>query len=187
MKAAHGMMIDQNIKIKICDFGVAELFPFDCSAFSSSFLCQKRGLSITNEGIFAPNVLSGEVYDARCADNWSLGMILFECLTIGERIYSPLDVYKSSGGHWALLQGASELKQHLIEEDLLRHFNYESFSLLTGLLNLNERHFDILAHPWFADYFTKYRHAIMRKLRRNHKGITDRVLSTFYSVINDKS
>lgn len=63
IETKNGIKINPKIAIKLCDFGVAETFPFEGN--SNLFLCQKQGLSIENEGYFAPKVFAADLYDAR--------------------------------------------------------------------------------------------------------------------------
>eukprot|EP01084_Bolivina_argentea_P211070 359100_1 len=130
------LIINPKIGVKLVDFGVAELFDINLNA-NKEFLCDKQGLSIVNEGYFAPKVFAGEIYDARAADNFSLGMILFEVLTIGKKLYSPLTMYKPNSGYWSLYN--NQLKEYLLRNNLLKYFNVSSYDLLTNLLNINEK------------------------------------------------
>merc|ERR1712232_1156884 len=131
IETKDSILIDRNISVKFCDFGVSEVY-------SLNFLCSKHGLSLDNEGISAPKVFAGDVYDARSADIWSLGMVLFQCLTVGDRLYGPLDIYhkmdsyQPKSGYWALHH--HKLKAYLHASNLLNYFNVHTFSLLTGLL-----------------------------------------------------
>eukprot|EP01083_Nonionella_stella_P017451 48824_1 len=151
--------IDRNITIKLCDFGVAEVFPSH-----ASYLCNKRGLNVDNEGYYAPKVFNEETYDARCADNWALGMILFECITIGNKMWSPVHV---NTAYYALQ--SNQLKQYLHCNDMLSHFNHDSFCLLRDLLCMDQRKrligIPILAHAWFRAYFKQYLPQIAKKFK----------------------
>lgn len=92
-------------------------------------------------------------------------MILFECMTVGKRLYRPMDIYRRNSTYWSLHR--HKLKEHLTENGMLKFFNTDSFSLLTGLLNVNEskrlKGMDILKHKWFNMYYTKYRRQILKK------------------------
>merc|ERR1719412_879062 len=52
---------------KLVDFGVAQVFE------TKHFECNRHQLTLSNAVYLAPKVYSGEVYDARSADCWSLG------------------------------------------------------------------------------------------------------------------
>mmetsp|Transcript_69493 Transcript_69493/g.62338 ORF Transcript_69493/g.62338 Transcript_69493/m.62338 type:complete len:375 (+) Transcript_69493:101-1225(+) len=73
-------------QIKFCDFGLAEYF--DLSA-NPSFSCNKH---VGKESYMAPEVyLKSESFDARKADSWSLGVILFVLMS-GAPAYSKPDL-----------------------------------------------------------------------------------------------
>eukprot|EP01083_Nonionella_stella_P271000 917957_1 len=148
----NGMIIDSNISIKLCDFGVSDLFEKD------NFSCAKQTSAFDNDAYSAPKVFLDETYDGRACDNWRLGMILFECMTAGQRIYKPLDVDVVESGHWALMQG--QLETYLKQNDLFsEYFDTHSFALLSGLLQVNDIErlsgIDILNQSWFATVYTR--------------------------------
>mmetsp|Transcript_45937 Transcript_45937/g.73566 ORF Transcript_45937/g.73566 Transcript_45937/m.73566 type:complete len:413 (+) Transcript_45937:1054-2292(+) len=176
--------IDPGVSIKIIDFGVAEIFnrkvrlnavqeyeemeldeKYDAEA-DARFHCLKAGLNIDNEAYLAPEVFQGDLYDGRAADNWALGIILFECLT-NRHLYGPLDVANMSNGYLALHQGT--LLQYLDRHNLSRYFTANSFSLLVQLLSINGKnrlhHMHLLQHQWFAIYYNMYEHQLAKKFR----------------------
>eukprot|EP01083_Nonionella_stella_P196989 724502_1 len=147
MNTKDGMIVDPNVSIKLCDFGVADLFEND------DFLCTKQSSVLDNDAYSAPKVFHDEIYDGRSADNWKLGHILFQCMTAGQRIYEPLDVDVVDRGHWALMHG--QLETYLKQKKMLSpYLNSHSFALLNGLLNVNEAErligADILKQEWFG-------------------------------------
>eukprot|EP01084_Bolivina_argentea_P292906 503689_1 len=154
-----GVTIDPTMSIKLCDFGAAESFT------TNDFLCAKHGLNVDNEGYLAPNIFNGDPYDARYADNWSLGMVLFECMTVGKHLYGPRDMYSLHSGYYALQHG--QLKQYLLTNDLLSYFSADAFSLVSGLLRYDERYrlngMRILTHQWFKMYAKAYSRRIRKK------------------------
>eukprot|EP01083_Nonionella_stella_P050238 133694_1 len=155
----NGVSIDTKICIKLCDFGASEAFEGDM------FWCMKDGLSIDNECYLAPNVFNGFEYDARSADCWCLGIILFECMTVGKHLYGPRDMYSLHSGYYALQHG--QLKQYLLTNDLLSYFSADAFSLVSGLLRYDERYrlngMRILTHQWFKMYAKAYSRRIRKK------------------------
>eukprot|EP01084_Bolivina_argentea_P019007 35389_1 len=163
----HGIVIDQRIAIKLSDFGVSEVFKKD-------YLCLKQPLSLENTAYASPTVFDEEEYDAECADNWSLGMLLFEIMTAGKHIYNPLEIHALYSGYWALKH--DQLRQYLAGNNMLSYFNVCSFSILTGLLSFNERNrlkgMDILKHEWFDKYYKRYQRQIAKKFSRCGKGLS---------------
>ena len=72
----ENMLIDgdgQWMQCKLCDFGLAELFP--SNRFESSKFCGKIAYQ-------CPEMLRREEFDARCADVWCIGVCLF-MMTVG--------------------------------------------------------------------------------------------------------
>jgi len=162
------VQISSRSHIKVLDFGVAEFFS------TTSFACDKQGLSIDNGAYVAPNVFAEEVYDARAADNWSLGIILFECLTCNRSLYAPFDVAPvKKNGYLALHLGSNGLKQHLKRARLLRFFSQSSLDLLARLLAVDEQQrlsgLEILQHKYFAMYYRKYATQVQQKLLQKPK------------------
>eukprot|EP01084_Bolivina_argentea_P157643 274693_1 len=119
--------INQSIMIKICDFGLAEVFK------DGQFKCDKHG--ITDSLLYsAPKVFSGDIYDARCADMWSFGILLFYMNT-GIHPYQYPD-YDTDFGY-----------QCIVDKDILKYVEMKNLSsfvgsklskLLNGLLDQNE-------------------------------------------------
>jgi len=117
-------------------------------------------------GYQAPKVFAGQYYDARAADIWSLGMILFQCIT-NESLFVPSDMWQEpKHGYWALKN--NKLKKHLSQNNMLRLFNRNSLSLLESLLNIDEKKrfkaAEVLKHSWFGSYYKKYSQRIKRKV-----------------------
>merc|ERR1711902_208775 len=130
-----------------------------------------------------PKVFNGEIFDARCSDNWSFGMIVFQSMTVGQKLYSPKNMYKHSSGYWALKN--DKLREYLIANKLFDYFGHDLFSLLNGLLNVNEQHrlrdADILHSKWFERYYQKYNKQITKKfIIQNQKLIEQRQTMNIY-------
>eukprot|EP01083_Nonionella_stella_P185938 679487_1 len=159
------LRINPSITVKLGDFGVSEMF-------SNDFECNKTDLSLDNASYLAPKVYGEQLYDARSADMWSLGMLMFECLT-GELLYEPMDIFVTEydefattyNGYSALHRG--DLKRYLLQNIELKCFTADSLDLLLNLLQIDERRrfkaCDILQHKWFKMYFAKYSKQIQRK------------------------
>eukprot|EP01084_Bolivina_argentea_P054452 99852_1 len=193
--------VNPAISIKLADFGVAELFKPDRSRRNlkgySPFCCLKQNLTLDNESFLAPQICKDELYDARSADIWSYGMVLFECFT-GKKLYNGTDVWKLlsqadtesviahshlKNGYLALMSNA--LKKYIVMNNLSKYFNIYSFDLLINLLNMNENKrisaYDLLKHKWFAMYYKRYRKQIEAKYFDQQKQfIENRVHLKYY-------
>ena len=181
-KDNNKVIIDPNISIKLCDFGVAECFDVDNiqqyvvndDAIQrqkwSPFLCHKQGLSIDNECYFAPEVFEGVPFDACCADTWCLGMILYYSL-IGRPLYIATDVMQQTNGYHALHY--NKLKTYLAHRHLLKYFTIDSFDLLQQLLCIDDRRrihgANMLRHKWFTMYFNQYKQRIIKKFKKQRQ------------------
>lgn len=146
--------IGKGISIKLVDFGVAELFEGD------KWQCNKHNLTVENEIYQSPQVYAGDEYDGRAADCWSLGMLLYQSMS-GLRLYGVDDIIKSTKfqtGYWALHQ--HQLKGYLKRHGLLFVFNKECFSLMEGLLNVDEDErlsaHHAVNHQWFHPLHKAY-------------------------------
>merc|ERR1719242_1598435 len=65
-------LIDQQGNLKVIDFGLARYFGNDCFAMAPKRVGKPRCMS--------PEVFGNRPYDARCADSWSTGIMLFMML-----------------------------------------------------------------------------------------------------------
>ena len=165
--------ISSNISIKLCDFGVAEIFApkkKNSKMKMDGFQCYKDGLTIENEAYLSPKQFDNQKYDARAADIWSLGLILFECLT-NTKLYHKVNNVEING-FWAI--HADKLMEYIkFNNNLCIHFNKHSLSLLCALLTVDEKSrisgIDILKHSWFKSYFNKYQQQITIKLQKDKK------------------
>eukprot|EP01084_Bolivina_argentea_P211073 359103_1 len=161
--------VNPSISIKLGDFGVAEVF--ENAHMKDGFVCDKTDLSV-DCAYLAPNVYAEQPYDARSADTWAFGMIMFESLT-DEPLYDPMEVLSSehsefetlSSGYGALRNG--NLKQYLLNYKRGKRLNANSMELLLNLLCIDEgKRFQavkVLKHAWFNMYFKRYHKQIQRK------------------------
>eukprot|EP01083_Nonionella_stella_P198344 728277_1 len=155
---------NKSVSIKILDFGVADLF-------NKSFKCHKQGLNIENECYVAPNVYKGRSYDARKADMFTLGLILYECM-VGRPLYKACDMWESpQNGYYALMKG--DLLPYLQMYGLQNRFQKHSFSLLQNLLNIDENKrfnaMQVMKHIWFKKYYKKYQKIISKEIKMDEK------------------
>ena len=161
----------RSISIKICDFGVAEIFK-PVTNHKNAFECDKQGLNIDNEAYHAPKVFDGVPYDATKADIWSLGMIFYECLT-GQKLYNPQDIWSQchtnrNNGYLALQTG--QLHRYLRGNKLNIYFTQSSFRLLCNLLDINESQritaSQLIQCEYFKSYYQKYKAQIASKFNK---------------------
>ena len=152
--------INQSITVKLCDFGVSEMFRSD-----KMFKCMKHSLFLDDVHYLSPQLYDEQQFDARSADIWALGMMLFE-VSIGRAPYiMPEYKPKPGSGYWAIQR--KQIKQYLLMHDLTRYVNTKMMSLLKGLLDFDEstrfKSKDVLKHPWFKSYYGRYKQRINKK------------------------
>merc|ERR1719150_1706607 len=87
--------VNPKICSKLSGFGTAELFKHSQGDKAKSFKCSKRGSILGKIQYQSPNIVDGKAYDARKADNWALGMMLYHCV-----IGKAYDARKAD--NWAL-------------------------------------------------------------------------------------
>eukprot|EP01084_Bolivina_argentea_P142888 250990_1 len=140
--------IDSDVEVRIRSFASSEIFK---SKYNNNgpetaddekgaimndkmFYCSKEGL--TDDPLFtAPQMWDGDVYDARKADTWSLGVIIFWMSTgIGPYRYHNT---KRDPGYFALKH--KMIDKHLKVNKLKTFINDSLILLLHGLLDLNEQ------------------------------------------------
>ena len=127
-----------------------------------------KGLSLDQCQSQCPNQLSGQIYDAKAHDMWCLGHILFELMT-GSKLYVSEDIFdidNPDGGLKALYDGS--LPQYLKSIGLLECFMMRSFSVLKGLLTVDESQrwsaSKVIEHSWFKIYHQKYAQSLNHKI-----------------------
>merc|ERR1719336_1635304 len=152
--------INPNVQIKICDFGLAEMFEEDSVTKMRSFECTKF-CGKTNYK--APEVYAKKgSFDARKADVWSLGVVLF-CMLVGSPPYN-----KPISSDQAYLYIKNGIIDQLLFQWERNHFiTVKVLSLLHSMLNFNqsERFLvdDVIEHPWLSLYYHKYKHQMLKK------------------------
>jgi len=146
--------VNSNVQIKLCDFGLAEVFEsddFECAKF-----CGKTNYK-------APEVYAKEgSFDARKADVWSLGVVLF-CMLVGSPPYN-----KPSESDQAYLYVKNGIIDQLLFQWERNHFiTLKVLDLLHKMLcfESDERVLveEVLRHPWLALYFNKYKAQMLKK------------------------
>jgi serine/threonine protein kinase len=153
--------INSNVQIKLCDFGLAEIFNAEAdgdndAAFQCSKFCGKTNYK-------APEVYGKRgVFDARKADIWSLGVVLF-CMLVGSPPYN-----KPIESDQAYLYIKNGIVDQLLFQWERNHFiTVKVLSLLHSMLCFDaKKRFlvdDVIQHSWLSLYFHKYKHQMMKK------------------------
>jgi len=172
--------INSNVQIKICDFGLAEIFQQDPVTRQRSFQCTKF-CGKTNYK--APEVYAKKgVFDARKADVWSLGVVLF-CMLVGSPPYN-----KPIASDQAYLYIKNGIIDQLLFQWERNHFiTVKVLSLLHSMLDYDaESRFlvdDVVQHPWLSLYYHKYKGQMTRKSQaQRHKNKKTKSRLPFYRL-----
>jgi len=182
--------MNPNPKVKVVDFGVAEIFetPRNPGNGRFKFECDKEGLNIDHEARQAPESENG-AYDARALDMWSIGMIFYEIM-VGHPLYEPMDKFmwndedKSNNGYWAVKNG--KLREFMARNKYLKLFKRDAFDLLEGLLNVHV-HKRINAkkaerHVWFRSYYKRNFYVSQQGRKCNIWNNENRATFPYYSM-----
>ena len=160
--------ITSDISAKLCDFGVAEVF----AGKHDNFQCVKLGSTTGAIQYQSPKMVAEEPYDARKADVWSLGMILFECV-FGEPLYTKVGGCDGSG-YWAAMH--NKLSKYILSSfSNAKCVNAKLLVLLSGMLNCDEAErlnsYQILQSRWFKSYFKRYQGKFEKNAREKRKSL----------------
>ena len=149
----NSISISPDISIKLCGFGVSEVFPPN----SRSFKCDKYGLNLNTSSYQSPQIINNDSYNAKAADMWALGIVIYQCLS-GSVLYDAKDIMmrnKQQNGYSAVING--KLRQHLKLNNLSQYFSKQSFELVNNLLNANENNrLTAIGCMQNTDYFRTY-------------------------------
>lgn len=133
--------IRREIKITMVDFGFAELF----ERYKAYFGCTK--FSLVNAANQPLDIGGRRKYDAKAADMWALGVLLFTSVTGQAR---DVAMNEEDGGYAALR--CDRLDAYLRRTGRRGLFSEAAFSLLRRLLDINERSritaAQALRHQW---------------------------------------
>jgi len=159
-----------DISVKLCGFGVAEVFAV---GQHDNFACVKLGSTTGDIQYQCPKMVAEDPYDARKADVWALGMILFECI-FGEAIYSKVGGAEGSA-YWAVM--TSKLNKYILSNYSMqaKFINTKLLLLLNGLLAVDDAQrlnsFEILTSRWFKSYFKRYQGKFEKNAREKSKSL----------------
>ena len=152
--------INPSISIKIGDFGLSEKFKYKSNVITADemFNCDKWDFT-SNVRLKSPQIFNEEIYDARKADTWSMGVILYE-MTYGIKPFNYHN--KEDPSYYCITH--NKIKLFLKKHKLLKYSNDKLIYLLNGLLSIYEyQRFninDIINHEWLNCYFKKYKNRI---------------------------
>eukprot|EP01084_Bolivina_argentea_P203837 348074_1 len=151
------VIINGAISVKLCDFGRAEIF----NLYTNNFNCVKLGSILGEIQYQSPNILNEQVYHANKADNWALGMMLFECI-FGQPLYNKIENENEmieGNGYWAAMK--NKLNTYILVNNLKGFVNGKLLQLLNGLLNVNQNKrlnsFEIVKNKYFKSYYKRYK------------------------------
>eukprot|EP01083_Nonionella_stella_P217388 780526_1 len=128
--------INPLIEAKFTDFSKSEVFqPKD-----NKFRCMKYDTT-DHVQYLCPKVYDEDIYDARKADMWCLGMILLNAV-VGEPLYTEIDFFEIEepsvgGGYWAVM--THNIKSYLSVHGLLQYTNNKMLKIIYCLLNTNDK------------------------------------------------
>eukprot|EP01084_Bolivina_argentea_P059029 107749_1 len=166
----NGMItIDPNFKIRLIDFGLSEVFKCSTPITDNSndddtdneynknaFKCNKFGI-VEKQHLLAPKVFNEEIYDAKKADIWSCGVILYQLLT-------NIDPHKCHN-----IRDEQSIMELLEYDGKRKYVNYKIINLLSKMMNINEIQrancSDVLEHEWLNLYYNKQKNVIHKKSR----------------------
>lgn len=160
--------INPDLNVKLIDFGLSEIFNTKTDINDDNnnpFSCSKHGMT-NNQTYVAPKVFDGDVYDAKCADMWSLGIILFTMCVGREPYQYPND--KTDAGYWSLKnENIGDFQSYLKMSHLTQFLNDSLISLILGLLDFNDSNrFNIkqvLESDYLLAYWRRYQTKITEK------------------------
>jgi len=156
--------INPKISCKIADFGCSEVFKCE-----GNFQCGKTTLTGSYQ-YCAPEVYQNLLYDARKADVYQLGCMLF-FMAAGVPVYK----YQECAIDTAFLNMVKQNEvSQLIHMYKVEHLvQQKQVQILNGMLNLNERQrcnsVQILTHSYFTKYYSKYHHRLQATSKKQKK------------------
>jgi len=161
--------ISGQILIKLSDFSLAEIFDRADDDTEASFSCFKDGPS---SPYVCPEMVEGATYDARKADMFALGHILFYSL-VGWNLYDPHEMWDHPRGGYAALQN-NALKEYLASIASLKpYFKIHSFDVLRCLLTYDEEErpdaAQVMNCEWFRFYYERYAKKLIKKIESDRQ------------------
>lgn len=152
--------LNQGLSIKICDFGLAEMFD------NQRFECSKWGLKDTYN-YSSPKIYQEMDYNAIKADVWALGTMIFKLIT-NEFLYTLPDENEDQA-MYALENDkiAQYFKQNKIHKKI--KINGKLYKLLMNVICIEESDrfnaFEMITSPWFESYYKRYAKRISKKAK----------------------
>jgi len=144
-------VVSPKINVKFIDFGAAEWF-----SNSTSFSCTKSQINIENGAYVAPEVFDGAMYDARKADSWSLGILMYRLVT-NDVPFLAEDIWDDArNGYAALKNGAIPFAKWLRAKNLVPMMSKKAIALLVSLLHFDADRRPLAIQTMKAQWFSAY-------------------------------
>eukprot|EP00483_Globobulimina_turgida_P000350 UN00350 len=123
-----------NIQIKLCDFGLAQLFKENTSLLSSKF-CGKPGYK-------SPEITDKQKFNAKKNDIWCLGVCLW-MLIVGKKPWTKASKKCESFNY--IMNGYTGIIQSLSAANRVHYVNEELVALFQLFFQYEEKRCDLLA------------------------------------------
>merc|ERR1712228_378081 len=166
--------IDRNVSCKIIDFGLAEVFKVrgdnkkyfkydpDEEVLGSFHINNKYQITANNHQ--CPEIFNEKVYDARNADMWSFGVLLF-FMHFGQYPYQRQ--VKQDSGYQCIQNQTIHL--FLAQNHLSHLSNDKLLQLISGCLCVEETQrftiSDVVKHEWYKKYAQRHRKKMKERMR----------------------
>eukprot|EP01084_Bolivina_argentea_P114614 204015_1 len=167
--------IDRNLSCKIIDFGLSEIFADETMKNKPYFkydpdegllglfhVNSKYSIASNHQ---CPEIFNEEVYDARKADMWSLGVVMFY-MHFG--LYPYEQQLTTDSGYWSCKH--NKIGLFLDMKHLSHLYNTKLIALLSGCLCVEEEErFNIgkvITNVWFKTYFKRYADKMQEQSRQ---------------------
>jgi len=151
--------INRGISIKICDFGLASRFKpghYKCDKMPPQFALNYA----------SPQMFNDVQYDARKADIWSLGIIIYK-MVFNDNPYYIQSIHDVR--YNLLLQNnlCEVMKMHKLP------ITVKLVDILMKMLQIDERERSdiskLLKHPWLTSYYQKYKDRVSQRNKKGNK------------------
>ena len=164
----------ENVTVKIFDFGCSEIFK------NNDFRCDKFATAL-NRIQLAPKMHDYHQYDARKADLWAFGIMLYEAL-IGQKPFETIPIGSGkddNSGHDAIYSG--KVREYMESQGMMsllsgkQSVDDQVLVLLEGLLNVDEDKrwtaSEVIKATYFEPYYKAYYSEILQLRQQNKKGV----------------
>jgi len=157
--------INPAVTVKLSDFSKAEIFDVTKTMSSKSktpFGCAKYSIDADIE-LMSPKLQTEEVYDARAADCWAFGMMLFTALT-NISLTEMLNIDECGCDLWFDMEMETDIDSFINTRSLEKMLSTKTLSLIKALIVVDETKrmtvTQVLEHSWFKSYHKIYHKSI---------------------------